>query len=672
MDQLIFLQDMAVVMAVSAAILIFCRRFRLPVVLGYILAGVLIGPHTPPYSLVKDLHSIHVLSEMGVIFLLFSIGLEFSLTKLGRVGVVAFFAATLEIFLMMGIGYWLGRAFGWNFMNSLFLGAILSISSTTIIAKVLMEMKKLKEKFAQVILGILIIEDLLAIVIIALLSGVASTGSVEFKEIGLALAGVLSFVAAVLVLGFLLVPRLLRYVAKFESDEMMVITVLGLCFGVSLLAARFNFSVALGAFLIGAVIAETKQAADIVHKIDPIRDMFTAIFFVSVGMLLSPSTVAQFWFPILIITLVTIGGKIFSCSLGAYLTGYKPDTALKVGMGLAQIGEFSFIIARLGESSNVTSPFLFPIAVAVSGITTVTTPFLMRSTGPVIDFMEKITPRPLVTVLGLYSGWFERDSRRIFKISMRVLLGITAGLIFLFIGSLFLPLVPLLIMASLITVGAGFFLWGTAKKIHDRIQSMIGGIFEQEKNAVLSAEHSSTQKELFRLIREEYPWEAETQDFLLPYQESAVNQTIKDLRLRSESGATIVAIYRDDQSIANPEPDMKLLPGDVLLLMGDTKQIKDAVLFLNKKIKELPVLETQKQGHPKTEPFQVSENAQCLNKTLREIRLRRKTGATVLHLQKGGIPINNPDPDTLIEKGDVLMLFGWPHQLEAARQYLGS
>lgn len=663
---------MAVVMAVSAAILIFCRRFRLPVVLGYILAGVLVGPHTPPYSLVKDLHSIHVLSEMGVIFLLFSIGLEFSLTKLVRVGVVAFFAATLEIFLMMGIGYWLGRAFGWGFMDSLFLGAILSISSTTIIAKVLMEMKKLKEKFAQVILGILIIEDLLAIVIIALLSGVASTGSVEIKEIGLAFAGVLSFVAAVLVLGFFLVPKLLKYVAKFESDEMMVITVLGLCFGVSLLAAKFNFSVALGAFLIGAVIAETKHASDIIHKIDPIRDMFTAVFFVSVGMLLSPSTVAQFWFPILIITLVTIGGKIFSCSLGAYLTGYKPDTSLKVGMGLAQIGEFSFIIARLGESSNVTSPFLFPIAVAVSGITTVTTPFLMRSTGPVIDFVERITPKPIVTVLGLYSGWFERDSKRIFRMFMRVLMGIAVGLVFLFVGSLFLPRIPLMIAAAIITVSAGVFLWGTAKKIHNRIQGMIGGIFEPEKNAPGSPENSSSQKELFKLIREEYPWDAQTQDFLLPYKESAANQTIKDLRLRSESGATIVAIYRDDQSIANPEPEIKLLPGDVLLLMGDAKQLKEAVVFLNRKIKEPPVREIIKQGHPKTEPFQVADNSLFLNKTLREIRLRRKTGATVLHIQKSGVPINNPDPDTVIEKGDVLMLFGWPQQLEAARQYLGS
>lgn len=765
MDELIFLQDMAIVMAVSAAIMIFCQRFHLPVVLGYILAGVIIGPNTPPFPLVKDLHSIHILSELGVIFLLFSIGLEFSLTKLARVGIVSIFAATLEILLMIWIGYSLGRVFGWNFTNSLFLGAILSISSTTIIAKVLMEMKKIKERFAQVILGILIIEDLLAIIIIALLSGIASTGSLELREVGIAMIKVLSFVGGVLFFGFLITPRLLRYIARFENAEMMVITVLGLCFGISLLAAKFGFSVALGAFLIGAVIAETKQAEDIIHKIDPIRDMFTAIFFVSVGMLLDPQTVLRFWWPILVITLVTIIGKVFSCSLGAFLTGYKSETALKVGLGLAQIGEFSFIIARLGESTQVTSPVLYPIAVSVSGITALTTPFLMRSTAPIIKLLNVMTPRPVATFLGLYTGWFERiggvrserraiiwkelqfhlprlffyaasalvlfygvsrfqerlqilppnvywiilgiamfplflgfaytldrilwnvlflnliksreeidqakDVNQILHNAVRFFMVLLVGLTFLAIGSSFLPRLPLTLAVVGLIFISGIFLWGSMRKLHERVEKTVLGIFDQEK-PLEQARARAAHEELVKLIQEEYPWDVTTEDFLLPYQESAVNQTIHDLRLRSETGATIVAIYRGEESIPNPPPEMRLLPGDVLLLMGDKEQIRSAVLFLNQKIKEVPPVSGDKGGVPGTQKYEIASESVFIGRTLKEIKLRRKTGATILGIQKAETTINNPGGDILIESGDILVLFGRPNELESAIRYLSS
>jgi len=669
MDEFIFLQDLAIVMAASAAILILCQRLHLPVVLGYIVAGMAIGPNTPPYSLVKDLRSIHTLSELGVIFLLFSIGLEFSLTRLMRVGFVSFFAATLEILLMIWIGFLLGRAFGWNFMNSLFLGAVLSISSTTIIAKVLMEMKKVKEKFAQAILGILVIEDLLAIFIIALLSGIASTGTLEFKEAGFAMVKVFAFVGGVLFLGFLIVPRLLKYIARFENAEMMIITVLGLCLGVSLLAAKFGFSVALGAFLIGAVIAETKQLEEIIRKIDPIKDMFTAIFFVSVGMLIVPQTVLQFWKPILIIALVTITGKIFSCSLGAFLTGYPSETALKVGLGLAQIGEFSFIIARLGESAKVTSPFLYPIAVTVSAITTLTTPFLMRNSGPIIRCLHWITPKPLATVLGLYTGWFERDARKIFRYAIRFFIVLGLGWIFFVVGSNFIPRVPLLAATGGIILVSGILLWNSIRKIHERIEKIVLGIFDQEAPAKGHRVKQDVHQDLVRLIREEYPWDVATEDFILPYRESGVNQTIRDLRLRSETGATIAAVYRDEEAIPNPSPETKLVPGDVLLLMGDREQMKAAIHFLNRKIKEPALPAKIREGTPKTEPFQIPEGSWLSGKTLREIKLRRKTGATALGIQKAGVAMNNPDPDTILEKGDVLILFGWPEQLEASLKY---
>jgi Kef-type K+ transport system membrane component KefB len=259
MHHITFLQDLAIVMIVAGIVTVLFRQFKQPVVLGYILAGVIIGPHTPPFPLIADEDAIKTLSELGVIFLMFSLGLEFSLRKLRAVGATAFIAAILEILLMVFVGYELGRLFGWKQMDCVFLGAILAISSTTIIIKALEEIGKTKEKFAALIFGILVVEDILAIVMIALLSGFAVTGSLALEDIGRTVLRLSAFLGALLVGGLIAVPRLLNYVAKFKSNEMLLVTVVGLCFGVSLLAVKLGYSVALGAFLIGAIIAEARH-----------------------------------------------------------------------------------------------------------------------------------------------------------------------------------------------------------------------------------------------------------------------------------------------------------------------------------------------------------------------------------------------------------------------------
>ena len=280
MHELTFLQDLAIVMIVAAVVTVLFRQLRQPVVLGYILAGVIIGPHTPPFPLIADAAAIKTLSELGVIFLMFSLGLEFSLRKLRVVGATAFLAATLAIFVMVAVGYGLGLLFGWRQMDCVFLGAILSISSTTIIVKALEELGKTKEKFAALIFGILVVEDILAIVMIALLSGFATTGSLAVADIGRTVFQLSAFLGVLLVGGLIAVPRLLDYVARFKSNEMLLVTVVGLCFGVSLLAAKLGYSVALGAFLIGAIVAEARQIAKIAALTHPVRDLFSAVFFV--------------------------------------------------------------------------------------------------------------------------------------------------------------------------------------------------------------------------------------------------------------------------------------------------------------------------------------------------------------------------------------------------------
>ena len=348
MHQITFLQDLAIVMSVAALATILFRQLKQPVVLGYILAGLVIGPHTPPFALIADEHAIETLAELGIIFLMFALGLEFSLRKLKKVGATAFIAASLEILLMILAGYALGRAFGWNQMDSIFLGAILSISSTTIIIKALEGLGKTREHFASLIFGILIVEDILAIVMIALLSGFARTGQLEAETVGMTILSLGSFLGILLVAGLIIVPRLLNYIARFKSDEMLLITVVGLCFGISIVAVKLGYSVALGAFLIGAIIAEARQIYKIETLMHPVRDLFSAVFFVSIGMLIDPSLLAKYVLPILAITIVAVLGKVFSCALGSFVAGNDMRTSLRVGMGLAQIGEFSFIIASLG------------------------------------------------------------------------------------------------------------------------------------------------------------------------------------------------------------------------------------------------------------------------------------------------------------------------------------
>ncbi|MDL2283849.1 cation:proton antiporter [Oxalobacter sp. OttesenSCG-928-P03] len=403
-----FIQDLAVIMLIAGVVTVLFHRLKQPVVLGYIVAGILIGPHTPPFELIKDEHTIKILAELGVIFLMFSLGLEFSLKKLIKVGATAFIAASLEIVLMIWLGYQIGLWLGWtNNLDALFLGAILAISSTTIIIKALNDLKMKNERFAQLIFGVLIVEDILGIGLIALLSGIAISGTVSSSDVFVTVGKLSLFMVVALVVGILLVPRILAYVARFNSDEMLLVTVLGLCFGFCLLVVKLEYSMVLGAFLIGAIMAEARELMKIERLIEPIRDMFSAIFFVAIGLLLDPRIMMEYAFPIIIISIVVIAGKVFSCALGAMIAGNDGRTSLKVGMGLSQIGEFSFIIASLGMSYKVVSDFLYPIAVAVSAITTLTTPYLIRAADPLARVLGKLTPGPLARLVELYQEWLQ-------------------------------------------------------------------------------------------------------------------------------------------------------------------------------------------------------------------------------------------------------------------------
>ncbi len=448
MHAISFIQDLAVIMLVAGVVTILFHRFKQPVVLGYIVAGFIIGPHTPPFGLIHDEETIKTLAELGVIFLMFCLGLEFSLRKLFKVGATAFIAAFMEITLMIWIGYEIGRWFDWNTMDSLFLGAILAISSTTIIVKALNDLKMKNERFAQLIFGVLIVEDILGIGIIALLSSIAVSGSVSPEEVFSTVGKLSLFMIVALVIGILLVPRVLAYVAKFESNEMLLITVLGLCFGFCLLVVKLEYSMVLGAFLIGAIMAESRQLLKIERLIEPVRDLFSAIFFVAIGLMLDPAILLEYALPIVVITVAVVLGKMLSCGLGAFIAGNDGRTSLRVGMGLSQIGEFSFIIAALGMTLQVTSSFLYPVAVAVSVLTTLMTPYLIRAAEPLSLKLAQVVPDRLSRVFGLYGEWLRNIQPQgegallaaiIRKILMQVGVNLALVIAIFFAGGYFAP-----------------------------------------------------------------------------------------------------------------------------------------------------------------------------------------------------------------------------------------
>jgi len=413
MHEIKFIQDLAIIMSLAGLVTILFHRFKQPIVLGYILVGVIIGPHTPPFTFISDEESIRIFSELGVIFLMFSLGLEFSLQKLMKVGPPALVAAILEILVMIFVGYKIGKFFNWQDIDALFLGGMLAISSTTIIVKALNDLDVTKKHFAQLIFGVLVIEDILAIAILVLLTSIGTSNSISTMNVAITLGKLLLFLIVSLCIGILTIPRFLAYVAKFQRQEILLIAILGLCFGFCLLVVKLHYSIVLGAFIIGAIIAESRQIKEISHLIEPLRDMFSAIFFVAIGLMLDPKILIAYTTPILIITIAVIIGKVISCGFGMFITGQGAKTGLRVGMGLAQIGEFSFIIAALGLSLNVTAKFLYPIAVAVSALTTLSTPYLIKFSDPLADYLKKTLPKPLAHSIENYTD--RRQKSRIKK-----------------------------------------------------------------------------------------------------------------------------------------------------------------------------------------------------------------------------------------------------------------
>ncbi|GAO43633.1 cation:proton antiporter domain-containing protein [Flavihumibacter petaseus] len=398
------IEDLALILFAAAITTLIFKKLRQPLVLGYILAGLLVGPHISIVPTVVDRENINILAEIGVVFLLFSLGLEFSFKKLARVGGTASITAIFEIFAMLGIGYGAGILMGWSKMDAIFLGGILSISSTTIIIRAFEELGLKNKQFARVVFGVLIVEDLVAIVLLVLLSTLAMTQHFAGAQMLYSVGRLVFFLALWFLAGIFVLPTLLRRIKGSLTNETLLILALGLCLAMVVLATHTGFSPALGAFVMGSILAETTLAEKIEHLVMPVKDLFAAVFFVSVGILIDPKSIVDHAGPVAIITFLTIFGKFLSSSIGAVISGQPLRQSIQTGFSLAQIGEFSFIIAQLGLTLGVTSDFLYPIAVAVSAITTFTTPYLIKASGGFYVMLESVLPKRFLRAVDKYAS----------------------------------------------------------------------------------------------------------------------------------------------------------------------------------------------------------------------------------------------------------------------------
>lgn len=384
--------DLALILICAGVMTLLFKKLKQPLVLGYVVAGFLASPHMPYTPSVMDTANIKTWADIGVIFLLFALGLEFSFKKIVKVGGSAVIAVCTIIFCMILVGIGVGMGFGWHRMDSLFLGGMIAMSSTTIIYKAFDDLGLRKKQFTSLVLSILILEDILAIVLMVMLSTMAVRHNFEGTEMLESIAKLLFFLILWFVVGIYLIPEFLKRCRKFMGEETLLIVSLALCFGMVVLADHTGFSAAFGAFIMGSILAETIEAETIDRLVNPVKDLFGAIFFVSVGMMVDPAMIVEYAVPILVITLAVILGQSVFGTFGVVLSGKPLKTAMQCGFSLTQIGEFAFIIASLGVSLRVTSDFLYPIVVAVSVITTFLTPYMIRLAEPASTFVDAHLP----------------------------------------------------------------------------------------------------------------------------------------------------------------------------------------------------------------------------------------------------------------------------------------
>ncbi|HEX8269054.1 MAG TPA: cation:proton antiporter [Flavobacterium sp.] len=637
-----------ILMTAGVAVLLF-KKIKQPLVLGYLIAGFLAGNHFDFFPSVTDIRSVEIWAEIGVIFLLFSLGLEFSFKKLMKVGGTASITATTQIVLMLLLGYSAGYFMGWKQMDCIFLGVILSISSTTIILKTFDELGVKAQKFAGIVIGSLIVQDIVAILMLVLLSTIAVSSQFSGTELFHSVLKLVFFLTIWFVGGIFFVPTLLKKAKNLLTDEMLLIISIALCLMMVILAANVGFSPALGAFIMGSIIAETTQAEHIEHLVKPVKDLFGAVFFVSVGMLIDPEMLWEHAVPVVVLTFVTILGQSISSTIGALLSGQPLKQSVQTGMSLSQIGEFSFIIATLGMTLNVTSSFLYPIVVAVSAVTTFTTPFMVRYSTPFSEFLAHKLPRKWIKKIERYSANAQAiKSVSTWQIVIRAYLtqivihSVIIVAVTLLSAKFLLPLVEdfrygsaLAAVVTLIILGP--FLWALALR---RVAVKEVGVLMSERK--------------YR------------------------GPVIMMILLRFVVTLVYVGFLLD--SLFSREVALVAFICGIVLFVLFPKQLTAQYHRIeNHFLKNLNAREiisnkrrrsdlTPWEGHLTT--FDIAKESNIAGKTLEELKFREEMGVNVAFIKRGDITLKIPGRNERLFPGDEVCVIGTDKQVEQFKKYL--
>ena len=680
-----FLTTFALILCTAAVTTVVFHRLKQPVILGYLLAGLLVGPHITP-MLTADPATTETLSEIGVILLLFSIGLEFSVRRLLRVGGSVAITAIIDVSLMAWLGVGVGRLLGWSLREALFAGAMITASSTTIIAKTFEE-RPVDPRLRDQVMGVLVVEDLVAVMFLAGLGTLGDTSGAQPSIIvtGLRLATLLFVWVTV---GLVLIPRVIRRIVKMVRPETIVITSIGLCFAFALLARALGYSVALGAFVAGSLIAESGRGKDVAHLVAPVRDVFAAVFFVAVGMLIDPALIAQHWGVVVILTVVVILGKFVSVGLGAFLAGRGTQAAVRTGLSMAQIGEFSFIIVSLGVATGAVRPFLFPVAVAVSAITTLATPWLIGSSDSVAAFVDRKLPKPLQTYAMLYASWLDELRRApvqrtrgsmLRKLLQWLALDAVLTATVIIAGFLAYPgLVRVLasridaqvtalilaVVALAVATPFGLGLVRTARAI----AMMLARIALPGTGKVDRAEAPRRALvvtfEVAILLLTALPVLAVTQPFLPPFRGALV--------LGGALSLLAVAAWRSAQNLeGHMRAGAELLVDAVrsrLPMEGATVEMQ--IETLEGSADRFTTATHMLPGIGAPKPFRVEAGHHAAGRTLDELEVRGRSGATVLGLAREGVGIAAPEKGERLAVGDTLVLVGTEEAVAAAEVLL--
>ena len=669
MDGIDFIQDLAIVLLGAGIAGVLCKRIGLSVIVGYLLAGIIIGPHTPPFSYIRDIERIETLSQLGLIFLMFGIGLGLSLTRLKKMGLSTLVATGLGAFFVLNLTQLLGKAAGWTPAQSLFIAAMFMVSSSAVIAKIIKEMNLAHERSGQLALGVTVLEDVVAVVMLAVLGAQVASAEAGSPAIGTLLIGLLAFVVLLVITGLLFIPRLLQRLDTKGDPELQTIIVAGVLFLVALTAVKSGYSLALGAFLLGAIVAEMPQRTGVEKSFAGMRDMFSSVFFVSIGMMIEVKLMLGVWPWIVGLALFTMVARSLSTGLALMAVGIPPHEARRAGLSLMPLGEFTFVIAGLGVGAQVLPPEFYPIAVGVSILTVLLTPVINRQAEPLLVRIEKAEPRWLHRTLEIYHNWlvqlgnahagrlwWQLSRKRLLQVALEMLF-VTGVLIFSerllrafqqspfaeawkpeTAGLLFWAAIGILVLFPLFAIwrnlGATAMIFGELAATHSRIP----GPLVENSVKILSA------------LGLGY-WLA----YILPA------QSLPSWGWMVIAAVLLIVFVTFSRRLIKLHSRWQSNLRDVF-----------AEARLAETSRTSPWLEKSGSWGLRVQEFLVPERAACSGRSIVDLRIRSQFGCTIVEIDRQGHAIIAPEPAQAIYAGDRLLLLGTPEQIDAAREGLGN